>query len=538
MGGVPVRGPVTAVPAGGGSLTADGPSAPGSGSGSGSGGASPTAGRRHRSRQRSWKRHPPWSWIANLGVRGRVTLTFGLGALLLSLALGGLSYFTVRHFLVSDQVTEARRQAFVSATQVRNQLSSHTPLTQVVDSLYSPPGSNSVVYSNGTWEAYYLGGQSSLPEGLRNTVLNGTPASQIYTLSGSPAIAFGIPIPSVQADYFEILSLSDLAHTLRVLGLTLIVVGVVTTVLGAAVGHWASGRSLRPLQAVSKAAVAIAGGDLETRLPTTESDPDLTGLTTSFNRMVDQLAERIEREARFTSDVSHELRSPLTTLGTSIDVLQSHEGELSPRARQALDLLGAEIRRFQRMVDELLEISRADVGSSVLALEDVRAGELVRRSVAAHARGQLTHDPPELALDDDVSDALLRVDKRRFERIMANLLENADLYAGGASKVEVTWGPAGPDDARSVRIAVEDHGPGITPRERSRVFERFYRGSVAGRRGSGTGTGLGLALVADHVRLHGGSTWVESVEGGGARFVLVLPVAPDNDSPASGDDLA
>jgi two-component system, OmpR family, sensor histidine kinase MtrB len=536
VGGVPVRGPGTAVPAGNGSFTAHGPQAPDAGSG---GGPPPPGPRRHRARQRSWKSRPPWSWIANLGVRGRVTLTFGLGALLLSLALGGLSYFTVRHFLVSDQVTEARRQAFVSATQVRNQLSSKTPLTQVVDSLYSPPGSNSVVYSNGVWEAYYLGGQSSLPEGLRDTVLKGTPASQIYTLSGSPAIAFGIPIPSVQADYFEILSLSDLAHTLRVLGLTLIVVGVVTTVLGAAVGHWASGRSLRPLQAVSKAAVAIAGGDLETRLPTTESDPDLTGLTTSFNRMVDQLAERIEREARFTSDVSHELRSPLTTLGASLDVLQSNEAELSPRARQALDLLGAEIRRFQRMVDELLEISRADVGSSVLALEDVRTGELVRRSVAAHARSQLGHGLPEVSLDGDVGDALLRVDKRRFERIMANLLENADLYAGGASKVEVAWGPARPDGSRSVRIAVEDHGPGITPRERSRVFERFYRGSVAGRRGSGTGTGLGLALVADHVRLHGGSTWVESVEGGGARFVIVLPVAPDDDPLATAEhDLA
>ena len=136
----------------------------------------------------------------------------------------------------------------------------------------------------------------------------------------------------MHADYFEVFDLSDLDHTLRVLGLTLFGAGVVTTVLGIALGRFASARSLRPLADVSRAAGAIAGGELDTRLDPDAADPDLEGLTNSFNAMVDQLQERIEREARFNSDVSHELRSPLTTLAASLEVLEARPRPACRRA--------------------------------------------------------------------------------------------------------------------------------------------------------------------------------------------------------------
>jgi signal transduction histidine kinase len=259
-------------------------------------------------------------------------------------------------------------------------------------------------------------------------------------------------------------------------------------------------------------------------------DPDLAGLTTSFNLMVDQLQERIEREARFTSDVSHELRSPLTTLSASLDVLEAHSDELSARAQRALVLLGADLRRFQRMVGDLLEISRSDTGSADVSLEEVEAGELVRQSVAASARS-LPNDvvAPAVLVDQAVAGTWLTVDKRRFERIMANLLENAALYGGGATEVRAEIGPPLLDGSTSLRVSVEDHGPGLAPAERDKVFERFYRGDAAGRRGAGIGTGLGLALVAEHVRLNGGTVWVDETEGGGARFVIEFPVADEAD---------
>ena len=105
---------------------------------------------------------------------------------------------------------------------------------------------------------------------------------------------------------------------------------------------------------------------------------------------------------------------------------------------------------------------------------------------------------------------------------MVNLMENADHYGGGVTTIAV--GP-GPDrrtaSARLVEVTVDDAGPGIDPAERTKVFERFYRGSASGRRGTGTGTGLGLALVAEHMRVMHGDVRVESSPDGGARFVLV-----------------
>jgi signal transduction histidine kinase len=328
-------------------------------------------------------------------------------------------------------------------------------------------------------------------------------------------------------------------------------------VLGFVLGRFASRRSLRPLSAVSRAAVAIAGGRLDTRLGAEAADPDLEGLTSSFNTMVDQLQARIQREARFNSDVSHELRSPLTTLSASLEVLETDRDNLPPRAQRALQLLGDDLRRFQRMVGDLLEMSRADAGSADVFLEEVNVSELVERAVEAGIRGLgEAGSTPEMVIGPEVESVHVGVDKRRFERVMANLLENAANYGGGATVISVS--AVGPDGSgvsanggdkgdkadktertdhapnttyTVVEIAVEDAGPGISPIERTKVFDRFYRGSAAGRRGTGTGTGLGLALVAEHMRLMDGETWVESSPSGGARFVISLPVIEGDEGP-------
>jgi signal transduction histidine kinase len=339
--------------------------------------------------------------------------------------------------------------------------------------------------------------------------------------------------------------------------------------------------------------VAIAGGQLDTRLEPDATDPDLEGLTASFNTMVDQIQARIEREARFNSDVSHELRSPLTTLSASLEVLEADRHDLPPRAQRALQLLGDDLRRFQRMVGDLLEMSRADAGSMDVFLEEVDVGELVQRAVANGVRSLGEGAAwPEVVIAPEAESLHVGVDKRRFERVMANLLENAANYGGGATLISVTplaavapvartgshakagggghgsgggagggghgtggggaggdggagplldrkagHGPAGGPSGGPLRngtraiveIAVEDAGPGISPAERTKIFERFYRGSAAGRRGTGTGSGLGLALVAEHLRVMRGEARVESAASGGARFVITLPVFDESD---------
>ena len=337
-------------------------------------------------------------------------------------------------------------------------------------------------------------------------MLSGTPATQTFQLDGAPQIAVGVPIPSVHAAYFEVFDVSDLSDTLRVLALALVAAGLVTTLLGAAVGRSASGRSLRPLTGVSRAAVAIAGGQLDTRLPGATGDPDLAGLTSSFNRMVDQLQERIEREARFTSDVSHELRSPLTTLSATLGVLEAHRDELSAPGPPGPVLLGADLRRFQRMVGDLLEISRSDTGSADVSLEEVSAGELVRRSVAASSRAL-----PGGRAARRWSRSTPAVGRRLARRGQAPV-RAGDGQPARERRPLRRRGHHGPGRAGTGPRRRPGHhlgvgrGPraGLSPTERSRVFERFYRGQASGQRGAGTGTGLGLALVAEHVRLNGG----------------------------------
>jgi signal transduction histidine kinase len=476
-----------------------------------------------------------------VGIGARITAIFVLGALLLSFSMGGLSYFTTRHFLLAERESAAQNQAFANALVVQSSLQSgNTQPADLLAQLDAGSDSNSIlIHKSKAYPSSLAISESSIPHALRNDVFNGVVAIQTFVSGqGQPQIVVGVPIRSAHASYFEVFSLSDLSHTLRVLGLTLVGTGVVTTLVGAILGRFASRRLLRPLSVVSRAAVAIAGGQLDTRLVGDSADPDLEGLTTSFNAMVDQIQSRIEREARFNSDVSHELRSPLTTLAASLEVLESDRDNLPPRAQRALQLLGDDLRRFQRMVGDLLEMSRADAGSMDVFLEEVNVGELVQRAVEA---GLLTLGEdalkPTIVIAPEAQSLHVGVAKRRFERVMANLLENAANYGGGATVITVTGADgAGTNgdgaDYRSVEIAVEDAGPGISPVERTKVFERFYRGSASGRRGTGTGTGLGLALVAEHVRLMHGQAWVESSPSGGARFVVSLPVfEEDEDSP-------
>jgi len=467
-----------------------------------------------------------------MGIGARITAIFGLGALLLSFSMGGLSYFTARHFLLAERETAAQTQAFANALVVLKEIAGgNTQYETLLGQLDSASASNSILVHKSKVYSSPLGiSESSIPAELRSEVLSGgTAATQTYVSGphGQPQIVVGVPIPSVHAAYFEVFSLSDLGHTLRVLGITLVGTGVVTTVLGIVLGRFASRRSLRPLAGVSRAAVAIAGGRLDTRLAPEAADPDLEGLTSSFNTMVDQLQARIEREARFNSDVSHELRSPLTTLSASLEVLEADRYNLPPRAQRALQLLGDDLRRFQRMVGDLLEMSRADAGSVDVFLEEVNVGELVQRAVEAGMRslgnGAANYGGGATVISVSTLD-------RTGSRESTGSPDNGD----GAGRAERGGrigrvGP-GPDDVPTViEIAVEDAGPGISDVERTKVFDRFYRGSASGRRGTGTGTGLGLALVAEHVRLMHGETWVEAAPSGGARFVVTLPVFVDDE---------
>ncbi|MBI2708325.1 MAG: HAMP domain-containing histidine kinase [Actinobacteria bacterium] len=461
-----------------------------------------------------------------LGLRARITLAFTLVAAVLSLLLAGTTWALTRSDLVDQREASLTSKAVFNARFMRSQIPENRDAGAVGDrlgTLENPAGSRSLIelrQRNGrsVWVAQTAQyGENALPVSLKRLVARGTAARMRYTYQGETELAIGIPIPDRRASYFEIVSMADLESTLDSLAVSLLGATLLTTLAGAGLGYWAARRTLRPLTTVGSAAEAIAGGHLDTRLDGIE-DRDLEPLVSSFNRMARALEDRIDSDNRFASDVSHELRSPLMTLAASIQVLAARRDEMpDDAARSAVDLMEADVARFQQLVDDLLEISRFDAGVARLALDEVHLPELVRQAVETSSE-----EPVLVLVEDGVDDLVVRADKRRLVRVIANLLDNARKYGGGATSVRVQR-----PDADRVHIAVEDAGPGIPPEERTLVFDRFARGRTAGHRSSASdGVGLGLSLVSEHVGLHGGRTWVEDRPdgGAGARFVVELPV--------------
>ena len=481
---------------------------------------------RTRRRRRRWIRGP------RLGLRARITLAFMLGAALLSTILASTTWGLTRENIVSQRESSATRQAFRNSEVIATQLSGaqdNIDLRQTLASLESDSPSNSLVRDRtGRWTNQTVSfNEDALPRALLRQTIAGTAGRMRTSLDGHPELIIAIPLPSVNSLYFEFVSLADTQSTLESLSASLFGAALVTTLAGAALGYWASRRTLRPLAQVSVAAEAIAGGRLDTRLGAVD-DPDLGMLVSSFNHMAQVLEARIDHDGRFASDVSHELRSPLMTLSASIEVLSSRRDEMPDASAQAaVDLMVADVARFKQLVEDLLEISRFDAGAARLDLSEIRPGELVTQAVAWSITPQVQID-----IDSELAGVLVRADKGRLVRVINNLLDNARKYGGGATRVELRRTPDG------LQLAVEDHGPGVPAEERELVFARFSRGAGSNRRAGSEGVGLGLSLVTENVALHKGRVWVEDRPDGepGARFVVELPVAWDEPVEISTDE--
>jgi two-component system, OmpR family, sensor histidine kinase MtrB len=449
------------------------------------------------------------------GLTNRVMLVFAMGGLAIVTVLALSTYYLAQRYLLDQRERAATRQAFLDARFVRDRLQASEPAPEsVLGTLLLHEGSDAAFTDTEEWISTSTDFQpSDVPTDLRHAVASGNAAHQRLTLGGKPYLLVGVPIGVADGEYYEALPLAELESTLAVVRNSLLAAAVVATVAAALLGRWAARRALRPLMTVSAATSRIAGGDLSARLPR-QADPDLDVVVSSFNSMADALEARVERDARFVSDVSHELRSPLTTLSAAADVLRGRAHELPVRARQALELVVAEIDRFRVMVEELLELSRAEADVEPLRLEPVYLSELALQVAVRVGGGTFSVD-----FDHELDDQPLLVDKRRVERILVNVIENAETHGRGLVALH-----AHRSNGR-VRIAVDDGGPGVPPAERDRIFDRFARGAKSRSRGIDPGTGLGLALVAEHTRMHGGSVWVEDrPDSFGARFVIELPL--------------
>ena len=447
--------------------------------------------------------------MSRLGLRARITAVFALGALALSASLASATYQLTRQSLLEERERAAVRAAYLDAAFIRTGLGGEDPdISAALQNLDTGELRRPLVRRDGQFFARAAddGLTSSIPDALQRLVDGGTPAVQRVPLRDSSAIVVGVPLPAVEASYYEVSPLTELERTFAVLATVLGLVALVTTVAGASTGWLISRRVLRPLAQVADAAGTIASGDFTARVAR-DSDPDLDKLAVSFNRMVDEVSARSEADRRFAADVSHELRSPLQTLSAATSVLDRRRNELDDRTAAAVDLLTDEVARFETLVTDLLELAKSD-----------RPAERRPTDVVALTRALLASRglPPEV-LDLSGGSTALDVDPRRFEQVLANLVDNAAKHGGGAVRVGLEV-----EDDRLV-LEVDDEGAGVPADERELVFDRFARGRAASMRGGSDGTGLGLALVAQHVLAHRGTVAVLDRPGGGARFRVELP---------------
>ncbi len=467
------------------------------------------------------------------GLFARVTLAYAFGALLLSTVVAVATYTIAQNRLLSAEEQRAQAQFFSNANQVRAGLEDITGETDADTraATYVIIVDQRVRRTNGSTPALFSPDgpvgeltETDIPDDLEQAVLLDRLAQIRFRgpsdEGGDTRFAIGISFDDLGAKYYEVLSLRDLESTLRDLRNILIAVATLGSLSGAALGYYSVRRVLAPVSRISSAAQAIASGDFDARLDL-QTDPDLAVLSKSFNDMVDALGARIERDERFTSDVSHELRSPLMTLTASVEILEKRKGSLPEVAQTAVDLLRADLTRFENLVEDLLEISRMDAGAVQLSATSFSLTEFLIHVIAISRSPEIEIHHPERDRD-----LVVTADKRRLAQVVTNLIDNAKKYGGGAT--DISFRRIGD----CAQIVVEDRGPGVPVEDRKRIFDRFSRTKPdAGRRGTDSGVGLGLSLVAEHIRLHGGRVWVtDRVDGKpGARFVVELPIGEPAD---------
>ena len=438
-------------------------------------------------------------------------LYFSLASFAAALALSIVTYASTRTYLLKQRTEFATRQAFNNAQLVRTVISlNSSDAGDLMSNIRSERGGYAVLHL-GESDSFYPQEplrftQSNMPTQFVAKTLSGVTGRQRFLFDGEPYEAVGVNIKAIDAQYFEAFPLSDVARTLSTIRNTLTLGVLLITLTAGLLGLSISNRVLRPLRRVTSVATDIASGGLDIRLAD-ETDPELARLATSFNNMVDAVQSRIQRETRFASDVSHELRSPVTALAAAIEVLQARRDELSERNQQAFDIIATQVRRFDRTVLDLLELSRLDAGAGATNEETIDLAKFVQQVATRHGFGGVNFTSTL-----DLSDEIV-LDRRRIERIVLNLLENARDHAGGATAILVTG------DQSQLIISIEDQGVGVAQSERDRIFERFARGTSSR---NSTGSGLGLAIVQEHARALHGKAWVETSSSGGARFIVSI----------------
>ena len=377
---------------------------------------------------------------------------------------------------------------------------------------------------------------ASIPEDLRDEVratpgvLTYTPVELTRDSLAIPGITVGAPISIPLAGSFELYLVYDLAaeqQALETVQNALAAGGIGLILLIAGVSYLVTRNLVRPVERAADAAQEIAQGNLEKRLPEKGQDV-MAVLANSFNKMAASLQAQIEQldslsrmQRRFVSDVSHELRTPLTTIKLAGEVIFGNRQKLDPALTRSAELLQDQIDRFEKLLGDLLEISRYDAGAVVAEFEPRDINAVVGAAIASiEPLARSKHSEIKVELPSGLVNA--EIDAKRIERLLRNLLSNA-IEHGEGKPITVEVG----ENAQAVAICVSDNGVGMSRAQLERVFDRFWRADPARQRSVG-GTGLGLAIAKEDSALHRGWLQVWSKPKKGTSFRLTLPKHKDS----------
>jgi two-component system OmpR family sensor kinase len=311
--------------------------------------------------------------------------------------------------------------------------------------------------------------------------------------------------------------------------------GLVAVILSAGLTQILVSTAFRPLREVEMTAARFAGGDFSQRLAGSTPNTEVGRLTRSLNSMLSRIdrafadrADTIENMRRFVGDASHELRTPLASVRGYAELYRM--GALPKKAdvAQAMQRIEKEAERMTSLVTDLLELARLDEAKP-LELGPVNLGALAHdaaldarasspeREITVWVKGAQISEPHE------VTPVMVTAEENKIRQVLANLMQNALRFSEDTANIEIVV-TEDPTTKQGI-IRVVDHGEGIPPQIRDKIFQRLWRADTSRARETG-GSGLGLAIVETIVRRHKGTIAVDNTEGGGATFSLGLPLVP------------
>jgi two-component system sensor histidine kinase MtrB len=337
------------------------------------------------------------------------------------------------------------------------------------------------------------------------------------------AIGQKVQIPGAgQYEMYIAFSLANEEKTLNLINSYLILAGLILLLLISLITWVVVRQVVKPVGEAARIATEFTSGDFRQRMKVNSQD-EISRLGHAFNEMAESLEQQIARlenlsrvQQRFVSDVSHELRTPLTTLRMASEVISASRESFDPTVARSTELLVAQLDRFERLLEDLLEVSRFDAEVAILEAVDFDIVQLVNRCaedlalVAKERKTQIFVKSAEPAI-------MIKADIRRVERILRNLMANA-IDHSEEIQIDVQIEASESD----VAIGVRDYGIGLDENSLTRVFDRFWRADPSRARTRG-GTGLGLSIALEDARLHNGELEAWGRPGRGAHFVVTLP---------------